>query len=54
MQIARRDFVNGVSMSSGAAFLNLRITYSAGNNHNKVGSSWYGYGGLGDYASSQI
>ena len=53
MKITRRDFVNGVLAGSGAALLGHQsllanpISYKQ-----KVGDSWYGYGGIGDYAQS--
>ena len=53
MKITRRDFVNGVLMGSGAALLKPGVALSAmANNQNRVDNSWYGYGGVGDYAPS--
>lgn len=53
MKITRRDFVNGVLAGSGAALLNPRVALSAaGKDPNRVDNSWYGYGGVGDYAPS--
>ncbi len=53
MKITRRDFVNGVLAGSGAALLKPGMVMSAmSNNPNRVDMSWYGYGGVGDYANS--
>ena len=53
MKITRRDFVNGVLAGSGAALLNPGVAYSAiARNLNRVDDSWYGFGGVGDYAPS--
>lgn len=53
MNMTRRNFINGVLVGAGAAALHPRIAYSLTNsNHSKVDNSWYGYGGIGDYASS--
>ena len=53
MKITRRDFVNGVLAGSGAALLHPRLALSTtGKDLNHVDMSWYGYGGVGDYASS--
>ncbi len=53
MKITRRDFVNGVLAGSGAALLKPGVAFSAmANNANRVDDSWYGYGGVGDYAPS--
>jgi len=57
MKITRRDFVNGVLVGSGAALLsaNPPSVLASGRPQNlssKLNSEWYGYGGVGDYASS--
>jgi len=52
MTITRRDFVNGVLIGSGAALLHQRPVFSSAASSGKVDDSWYGYGGVGDYASS--
>jgi spermidine dehydrogenase len=53
MKITRRDFVNGMLVGTGATLLKPNIAFSAlSNNQNRVDDSWYGYGGVGDYASS--
>jgi spermidine dehydrogenase len=53
MNITRRDFVNGILVGSGAALIHPRIAFSAAiDNPQKVDESWYGYGGVGDYAPS--
>lgn len=53
MNITRRDFVNGVLAGSGAALLQPRMGLAAnGKLTASVDDSWYGYGGVGDYASS--
>ena len=53
MNITRRDFVNGVLVGSGAAMISPHIALSAAvSNPQKVDKSWYGYGGVGDYAPS--
>ena len=53
MKITRRDFINGVLAGSGAALLAPRAGI-AGNGKltASVDDSWYGYGGVGDFASS--
>ena len=53
MKITRRDFVNGVLAGSGAALLNPGAAFSAASKeYQQVGKSWYGPGGVGDYAPS--
>ena len=53
MKITRRDFINGVLAGSGAALLSPRAGQAAtGKLQASVDHSWYGYGGVGDYASS--
>ncbi len=53
MKNTRRDFVNGGLAGSGAALLKPGMVMSAmSNNPNRVDMSWYGYGGVGDYANS--
>ena len=50
MKFTRRDFLNGVLVGSGAALLNSgsNATPALG----EVAPDWYGYGGVGDFASS--
>ena len=55
--ITRRDFVNTTLLGSGAALLNMQApafaqSYRARSLSSGVGSNWYGFGGVGDYASS--
>ena len=48
--ITRRDFVNGVLIGSGAALLSGRAPGAAPiRDFSPSGSSWTGYGGIGDY-----
>ena len=49
--ISRRDFVNGVLIGSGAALLSAASPAGAGQGelNSPSGSSWTGYGGVGDY-----
>ena len=53
--ITRRDFVNGVLAGSGAVLLTTRapaVFARPRSLSDKLGDEWYGYGGVGDYASS--
>ena len=53
MKITRRDFINGVMVGSGAALLSSRAPVSVAQSvPYQVDDDWYGYGGVGDYASS--
>ncbi len=53
MNMTRRDFVNGVLAGSAAAIFQPQLALSAVvNDSRRVGESWYGYGGVGDYAPS--
>lgn len=52
MNITRRDFINGVMVGSGAALLRPGLATSQITYGQRVDESWYGYGGVGDYASS--
>ncbi len=53
MTITRRDFVNGILVGSGATLLHSGPAFSsAAVKPNSVDESWYGYGGVGDYAPS--
>ena len=48
MEITRRDFVNGALVGAGAALLGMPAPSCA----QGLTDSWTGYGGIGDYASS--
>lgn len=53
--LTRRDFVNGSLIGSGAALLTMLapgINRASAPPVNQVGKDWYGYGGVGDFASS--
>ena len=55
--ITRRDFVNSTLLGSGAALLTMQAPSFAQTRRVEtltrgVGDSWYGYGGVGDYAPS--
>ena len=53
LQITRRDFLNGVLMGAGSALLGAPMPLLAQRSMpTSLGASWYGYGGIGDYASS--
>ena len=57
LSITRRDFVNATLLGSGAALLNMQAPSFAQTRKVEtitegVDASWYGYGGVGDYASS--
>ena len=57
LSITRRDFVNTTLLGSGAALLNMQAPSFAQTHRVKtitegVDIAWYGYGGVGDYASS--
>jgi spermidine dehydrogenase len=49
--VSRRDFVNGVLVGTGAALLSARAPAAAepAERNAPSGSSWTGYGGVGDY-----
>lgn len=57
LSITRRDFVNSTLMGSGAALLAMQAPSFAQTQRVEtitpgVDESWYGYGGVGDYAAS--
>ncbi|MFQ5645212.1 MAG: hypothetical protein ACE5FQ_16170, partial [Thiogranum sp.] len=52
-QITRRDFINGVLAGSGASLLaRSGAVWPATSPFSEPAPGWYGYGGIGDYASS--
>jgi spermidine dehydrogenase len=50
--ITRRDFLNGTLLGVGGALLGCRAPRSSMPSTWTVAPDWYGYGGVGDYASS--
>ncbi len=57
LNITRRDFVNASLCGAGAALLTMRAPAFAGQGKTEIirqglDAAWYGYGGVGDYASS--
>lgn len=54
LQITRRDFVNGIAVSAGAALArpvaSNDVDQTTGSR--RVGEAWYGYGGVGTYSDS--
>lgn len=53
MNITRRDFINGILVGTGSTLLSPGVTLAGVNSRlNRVDEDWYGYGGVGDFASS--
>jgi spermidine dehydrogenase len=53
LSITRRDFMNGMMLGSGAALLHSSAPLSAqAPGFAAPGADWYGFGGVGDYATS--